>query len=121
MPRLLRQRPLRLPRQPSRIFLLIRSHRQQQPRITCAKTVRGYDRECVQPTLVIFFCCTRFFFFGAMVRWPFFGPRAEGLREDDEEEEGVGLRLLTTPWAIFCGAVGWGIGSGERDGGGESD
>ena len=54
------------------------------------------------------FCFTRFFLLGAMVRWPFLGPRAEGLR-DEEEEEDVGLRVLTAPCAMVggegCGAV----------------
>ena len=31
-----------------------------------------------------------------MVRWPFLGPGAEGLREEEEE----GGRLLVVPWAI---------------------
>ena len=39
-----------------------------------------------------------------MVRWPFLGPGAEGLREVEEEEGG--LRRLTAPWAIFWGD-GW--------------
>ena len=30
-------------------------------------------------TFVIFFCFTNDFFFGAIVRWPFLGARAEGL------------------------------------------
>lgn len=69
------------------------------------------------------FCFTRFFFLGAMARWPFLAPRAaeEGLRDEEAAEaEEEGFRcFLGMPCAIlFCfvaggGAVGigdWGLG-----------
>lgn len=59
------------------------------------------------------FCETKFFFLGAMVRWPFLAP-VEGFRED---EDGVGLRCLMVPWAIVFGVVGgWGLVLGEFGG-----
>ena len=55
--------------------------------------------EAKRRTFVIFFCLTRFFFLGAMARWPFLGLRAEGLRVD--EAGAVDFLVLRVPCAIF--------------------
>lgn len=45
-----------------------------------------------------------------MARWPFLGPRADGLREEDEEV--VVLRDFMVPWAIGFAGGGLGLGLG---------